>query len=291
MGIYAWDKFKWYVWDLNIRDLLVSVRDLFVIDKSLIKFAGYDGQSQTFALPKSTSASNGRSSNSNQYLQHSRVSDDNTSSDRHIAAKDKGNVSRPWNLDTQNSDVYGTGYEKYPSQQAPKRSLPSSLQPSMPTKKSNNFVEDVSSSQIRDAYGRPYYTEGSSLNNGKRYMNDHYGNQNDDEVIMFENGGSRILPPSLTHGKPFSTTQFASSSDHVYRSGVGEERNAENDERLIYQAALQVSFVSLLFSEYHCSGSIKVCLDVYILICFPDMFSFFICLGRLFHTSCVFCVA
>lgn len=55
---------------------------------------------------------------------------------------------------------------------------------------------------------------------------------------MNQNGGTRALPPSLMTGKTI-TPPFASFSESAYRSGVGDERAPETDERLIYEAALQ----------------------------------------------------
>ncbi|ESQ47881.1 hypothetical protein EUTSA_v10020061mg [Eutrema salsugineum] len=51
--------------------------------------------------------------------------------------------------------------------------------------------------------------------------------------------GVRILPPSMAHGTSASPLHFAGSSDPMHRIGISGDRNSENDERLIYQAALQ----------------------------------------------------
>ena len=91
-------------------------------------------------------------------------------------------------------------------------------QPSAPSSRSNNFVENMGSSQVRDAYGNSYHSAGPSVSNS----------------------GSRILPPSFMHAKAISSNPLAITSDPLYRSMVGEERNAGSDERLIYQAALEV---------------------------------------------------
>ena len=56
--------------------------------------------------------------------------------------------------------------------------------------------------------------------------------------MMYE--GNRILPSSLMHGKSVSMTQFGGPSDLAYRSGSADERAVGGDERLIYQAALEV---------------------------------------------------
>ncbi|KAK9275422.1 hypothetical protein L1049_022686 [Liquidambar formosana] len=210
----------------------------------------YGGQSQKVPSPKRASASNGSSGNINPHslakLQmHPNTGEDIRASNWHIAqandssySTENGKVGQPQIFNSQNSDIYGMDYGKYSSQQALKRTLPSSLQPHVANTKLNNLVENVGSSQIRDS-GKSYPSAGSSLNNGKNYMKNHFGSGNDDEVIMYEKNGSRILPPSLMHGKSILMTQYASSSGPVYHSGLGEERDAGNDERLIYQAALQ----------------------------------------------------
>uniref|UniRef100_A0A5B7BEX3 Helicase-like transcription factor CHR28 n=1 Tax=Davidia involucrata TaxID=16924 RepID=A0A5B7BEX3_DAVIN len=184
---------------------------------------GYGGLSETVSSPKRASASNGSSSNNH----HARATDDVRATNWHIAQLD---ISKyPIEND----------YGKHSSQQALKRTLLTSFQPSVPSARSSNLVENAGSSQIRDSHGKAYHSEWPNLTNSKNYMKDHLGRGSDDEVIMYENNRSRILPPSLMHGKSVSTTQYISSSDPVYRSGVGEERDAGNDERLIYQAALQ----------------------------------------------------
>lgn len=71
-------------------------------------------------------------------------------------------------------------------------------------------------------------------------MRDHSTRGNANEFVRPESSGSRVLPPTFMHGKSFSTSQFASSSDPAYHPGIGEERVTDSDERLIYQAALEV---------------------------------------------------
>ncbi|CAN7028503.1 unnamed protein product [Brassica rapa subsp. trilocularis] len=56
--------------------------------------------------------------------------------------------------------------------------------------------------------------------------------------------GDRLFPPSGAHGTAASTSHFNGGSDPLHRNGMGEDRSSENDERLIYQAALQV-FISI----------------------------------------------
>ena len=108
------------------------------------------------------------------------------------------------------------------------------------------MVENVSSSEIHDTCGKPHNYARTNLTYSKNHMKDHFGRSSEDEVIMFENSGNRLLPQSLIHGKSVSTTQYISSNDHIPRPGFGEERAVGSDERLIYQAALQV-FLAVQF--------------------------------------------
>ncbi|GLT87148.1 hypothetical protein SLE2022_052470 [Rubroshorea leprosula] len=151
-----------------------------------------------------------------------------------------GNMDLHQTINSRIANGSGREFERLSSQQALKRTLPPSIQLSRPSMKANNSVENVSSSQIRDIYGNSYHLAGPSFNNGKSYMRDHSIGRNNDEVMMYENNGSRILPPSLMHGRSVSSTQFSGSKDPVYRPGMSEERVAGNDERLIYQAAVEV---------------------------------------------------
>lgn len=96
------------------------------------------------------------------------------------------------------------------------------------------------------AYGLRHYVVGSSVNSDKGYMHDSYSWSND-EHVMYQNGGIKILPSPLMRGKSISVTQLGSSTESVYRPGAGEERTSENDERLIYQAALEVLLLFVNF--------------------------------------------
>lgn len=152
---------------------------------------------------------------------------------------DNGNVSQPWTVNSRIASLSGADFEKISSQQALTRTLPPSLQPSAPINKLSSLVGNKGSSQVRDTHD-PYYSAGPSVTSGKGFLRDQFSRSKNDEVIMYNSNGTRILPPSLMHGKATFSNQFASSSDPSYRSMVGEERSAENDERLIYQAALEV---------------------------------------------------
>ncbi|KAA8541439.1 hypothetical protein F0562_025402 [Nyssa sinensis] len=155
--------------------------------------SGYGGLSQTVSSPKRASASNGSSSNVN----------------HHAQATDDVRVTN-WRTSQPDISKYPieNDYGKHSSQQALGRTLPMSFQPSVPSARSSNLVENVGSSQIRDSHGKSYHSEWPNLTKSKNYMKDHLGRASDDEVIMYENNRS-------------------------------EERAAGNDERLIYQAALQ----------------------------------------------------
>ena len=120
-----------------------------------------------------------------------------------------------------------------------KRTLPTSLHSLASSSKSSNLVEDVSGSQIRDSRGKAHHNAWSNVMNNKNHTKDYFGRSSDDEVVVYENG-NRIIPPSLMLGKSISTTQYISSTDPIPRPGLGEERVIGSDERLIYQAALQV---------------------------------------------------
>ncbi|KAK4261884.1 hypothetical protein QN277_004821 [Acacia crassicarpa] len=98
----------------------------------------------------------------------------------------------------------GSDYEKIPSQQAFKRTISSSLLPAA----MKPFPSSLQS-----------FAPGSSMNSDQSTLRDNYGRGND-ERVMYQNGGIRMLPPPMIHG-------------------AGEERTSENVERLIYQAALE----------------------------------------------------
>ncbi|KAJ8769906.1 hypothetical protein K2173_008988 [Erythroxylum novogranatense] len=129
----------------------------------------------------------------------------------------------------------GKDYEKLSSQQALKRTLPPSVQPSSSSTRSNN----LSASGAQDIYGNIYHPAGPSSSNGMGYVRDQYSRGSNEDIVLYENSGSRMLPSSLAHGKSVASTQLTGSGDPVYRSMVGEERVDGADERLIFQAALE----------------------------------------------------
>ncbi|XAR53171.1 DNA helicase [Bertholletia excelsa] len=171
---------------------------------------GHVGSSQDVPSPQRTFNSNGSSSNFNSHKEA-----------RHQTSRENG-------------------YEKNLSQQALKRTLPMSIQPSEFGSRASNLLENVTSSHIRDMYGKSHHYAWSNLPNSKNRMKDHFGRSNDDEIVLYdENYGNRILPPSFMHGKPVSSSHYNSLSDPIPRPSLGEERGTPgSDERLTYQAAL-----------------------------------------------------
>ncbi|XVE49693.1 hypothetical protein DITRI_Ditri01bG0101600 [Diplodiscus trichospermus] len=149
-----------------------------------------------------------------------------------------GNIGQPRTVNSRIANGSASNFEKLTSEQALTRTLPLSLQWSGPSSKSDNLVENVSSSQIHDAHGSTNHLAGPSFSNSQGYMRDNYIRGNNDEVMMQRNI-SRILPSSLIHGKSVNYTQLAGPDDTVYRPGLSEERVPINDERMIYQAALE----------------------------------------------------
>ncbi|KAL1176220.1 hypothetical protein V6Z11_A04G143600 [Gossypium hirsutum] len=171
--------------------------------------------------------------------------DDNAkASSQHIALGNgsenftmNGNIGQPRTVNSRISNGSGTDFEKLTSQQALKRALPPSLQLSGQSSKSDNLVEIVSNSQILDAYGNSNHLAGPSSSNSQSYMRDHYNWGNTDGA-MYGNT-SRVLPPSFMQGKSVNFSQFSGPENPVYRAGVSEERVPINDERMVYQAALE----------------------------------------------------
>ncbi|KAF8009623.1 hypothetical protein BT93_J0589 [Corymbia citriodora subsp. variegata] len=159
---------------------------------------------------------------------------------------ENGHSALPSAINSRISSSPTGDYERLSSQQALKRTLPSSFQPHVHTNKANLFEENVDNHRINDIHGNS-----SSINDihgnssrpsstdSKSYMRDHWSRNADDEVIMIENKSSRILPPSIMPMKSVSAAQFTGSSDPIFHSGIGDDRMSKNDERLIYQAALE----------------------------------------------------
>lgn len=140
----------------------------------------------------------------------------------------------------------GADYERLSSQQAFKRTLPYTSQSYAPPSKSNNLVDNVSSSQIRDAHISSYDPARPSSTSGRFYGREIFFRGNGDDTVSSEIRDYRVLPVSLAPGKTIPSSQYP--GEHSYRPGYGEEMVAGGDERLIYQAALEV-FIYLLFDK------------------------------------------
>ena len=99
---------------------------------------------------------------------------------------------------------------------------------------------------MRETYGNTFSAP-QKLIHGMELVN--RTGQGSVDKFMSTTSGSRILPLSMMPGKYTSTSQHANSVDPVFRSTTGEDR-AEYDERLIFQAALQVVFSSHSYYLY-----------------------------------------
>ncbi|KAF8054009.1 hypothetical protein N665_1356s0013 [Sinapis alba] len=133
-------------------------------------------------------------------------------------------------LSTGNENVaYSNVNTKLPAQQAMKRTLPPSFNsPPNPSRSANS---------ISHGNGADYSSPGVD---NKNTFGDGYRGAHAEIGIQRGMNGVRILPPSMTHGPSASPLHYGGPSDSMHRVvGIGEDRNSENDERLIYQAALR----------------------------------------------------
>lgn len=161
------------------------------------------------ALVKPAS-SNGSSSRNNpasnySYSEGITAPHQNTDVNASMFLPNNGNWGQTPRINSQISNSSAGDFERLSSQQALKRTLPS--------------WADISES-------KGHMKEINGINN--------------DELVMLESKNSRVLPPSMMPGRSTSATQFASSSDPIYRPALVDDRVNRNDERLIYQAALEV---------------------------------------------------
>lgn len=102
------------------------------------------------------------------------------------------------------------------------------------TDKAKAYIENGGNIKISEIRSKPYLSLGTNTTDHKLYMaNNLSGN---DEAHMYAPNGSRLLPPSLMHGKLPPSSQSAGPSDPAFRHGTEE---GPTDERLVYQAALQ----------------------------------------------------
>ena len=91
------------------------------------------------------------------------------------------------------------------------------------------------------------YSSSSAVSNKSAFGDRHRGAHSEIGIHRGMNG-VRILPPSMTLGTSASSPlHYGGPSDPIHRVGVGEDMNSENDERLIYQAALQVTQSSFMY--------------------------------------------
>lgn len=175
---------------------------------------------------------------------HSGSNGDAGASNHHIVLADdsdylteNGNTGLPRTVNSRIATTAGADYERLSSQQAFKRTLPYTFQSHAPPTKSNNLVDNVGSSQIRDAHISSYDSARPSSTSGRVYGRENVFRGNGDDAVSSENRDYRVLPVSLAPGKTIPSSQYP--SEHTYRSGYGEEMVAGSDERLIYQAALE----------------------------------------------------
>ncbi|EOA39090.1 hypothetical protein CARUB_v10011822mg [Capsella rubella] len=126
-------------------------------------------------------------------------------------------------------------FETISSQQALKRTQPpASNRPPFPPRPDDG-TSNGNASQFRGHYNNPAV----STSGNKSSVGDRYGGAHDELGIGRATNGTRILPSSVAHGTSVSPSHVNGFSDPVHRNGTGEDRNSDNDERLIYQAALQ----------------------------------------------------
>ncbi|KAJ6379077.1 hypothetical protein OIU78_029157 [Salix suchowensis] len=191
---------------------------------TISRHTGYGGQTQNAHPLKRSYASNGSSSSNvndlswmkihGQPTNGANIRDTSWSTARGDGSRHfdgAGSMGQLRTVNSQIANVSGVDYEKLSSQQALKRTLPPSLQPSELSNKSNNTVENVSSGGSRDIYGNAYHLAGPSVTNSRGYMRDIYSKRNTDDIMI----------------------------EPVYHSMAGDENAAGTDERLVYQAALE----------------------------------------------------
>lgn len=119
-----------------------------------------------------------------------------------------------------------------------KRTLPTSILPPLSIFKSSNLVENIGGSQFRGNHGNSYYPVKQNSSNGESSGRDRFGKGGGDDDLVIYESKVRLLPQPYAHGK-YASTSYA-NSESLYLRGVGEERSLGTEERLIFQAALQV---------------------------------------------------
>ncbi|KAL0696837.1 hypothetical protein Bca4012_064017 [Brassica carinata] len=124
------------------------------------------------------------------------------------------------------------------SQQIVKRVLPPSvIRPPMPLMRPDIVgTSNGNGSHFRGVYAAaPPAVSGNNGNFSGGYGGFHHDGIGMGRVI----NGDKLFPPSGAYATAASTSHFNGGSDPLHRNGMGEERSSENDERLVYQAALQ----------------------------------------------------
>ncbi|KAJ0229890.1 Helicase-like transcription factor CHR28 [Hirschfeldia incana] len=118
---------------------------------------------------------------------------------------------------------------------------PSFIRPPMQFRPDIAGTSNGNGSHFRGVYAAGATTPAASdLGNNNGGYGGGYGGGFHDGVGMGRViNGDRLFPPSGPHATGASTSHFNGGSDPLHRNGMGEERSSENDERLVYQAALQ----------------------------------------------------
>ncbi|XP_026408267.1 helicase-like transcription factor CHR28 isoform X2 [Papaver somniferum] len=182
---------------------------------------GHGGLSQKFPVHNGSSAPGVRHTNYNHHSQVTPQMRQNSNFAQHVALPDDSKSSTANRSIAHPGDGLGPHQNPYQIMDSKYLSMPGVEQSArvLPPSFGNG-------NQISDTHGRTFYPPA------------HLGRQHDDDVVMYEASGVRALPASVMHGRSFINSQGTSSSEPAHRSGV-EDRPAENDERLIFQAALQ----------------------------------------------------
>ncbi|KAL0855544.1 hypothetical protein Bca101_060697 [Brassica carinata] len=130
------------------------------------------------------------------------------------------------------SNVSGVDNKNLPAPQAVRRTLPPSFNPPPNPSRSAN---SISHGNVGD------YSSPAVVGNKNAFGDGYRGGAHAEIGIQRGVNGVRILPPSMTHGPASaSSLHYGGPSDSMHRVvGIVDDRSSENDERLIYQAALR----------------------------------------------------
>lgn len=84
-----------------------------------------------------------------------------------------------------------------------------------------------------------------------------------DDVLIYKSTDThRVLPPSLINGKSLDNPQPFGSNDAGNRSALGDQRLVGHDERAIYQEALQVFLLVLIYLFLLCGSKHTKILEI-----------------------------